>query len=163
MSKQTLEYEVPEVRYKPDLELLQRYHDFSEEILRLALVLLAGYGFLLKEVALHEKLGASFFDRLCNAKWVLVVGLVAIGLAAAGALSHRYFSTDGFEHEIRYLRLTAAADGEHDEALDRLRLRVYERMKCWFKTAWWSLRIGVGALATAAVAVAAAFIATLFG
>ena len=41
--------EVDENRYKPDLELMDRYTAFSAELVRLSLLGIAGLGFYLKE------------------------------------------------------------------------------------------------------------------
>jgi hypothetical protein len=37
-----------------------------------------------------------FFSRLGERHWLLAESLIAIGVSAAGALLHRYVSTDGF-------------------------------------------------------------------
>lgn len=52
MRKRTLDYGVQEPLYKPDLELVTKYQAYSAELLRLALLVLCGYGFLLKEIPL---------------------------------------------------------------------------------------------------------------
>jgi hypothetical protein len=162
--KRTVEYRIEEALYRPDLQLLEKYQSFSQELLRLALLLLAGYGFLLKEVALHEGDGATFFGRMAKAKWLLLVGLVAIGLSAAASLAHRYFSTDGVEHEIRYLRVTAkASEVELNETQGQQQQEAYGRMISWFRAASWSIRISIVALAIASISVTALFMTTVFG
>jgi hypothetical protein len=164
MIKRTVEHPIQEDLYRPDLQLLEKYQSFAEELLRLALLLLAGYGFLLKEVALHEREGATFFRRMAESKWLLVVGLIAIGVSAAGSLAHRYFSTDGVEHEIRYLRLTAQAqEVELTKMQEERRREAYGRMISWFRTASWSIRMSVIALAVASISVIALFMTTVFG
>jgi hypothetical protein len=52
MPKRTLDHQAEESIYKPDLKLLSKYQGNSSELLKLALIFLADYGFLLKEIAL---------------------------------------------------------------------------------------------------------------
>jgi hypothetical protein len=160
MTKRAVEYEIDEKLYRPDLEVLGKYQEFSSEILRLALVLFAGYGFLIKEIVLHTGEHGTFFGRMAATKGLLIIGLVAIGFAVGGSLGHRYFSTDGFEHLIRYLRRAAMAAESNESARAA---EVYERMLGWYRIAWWCFRTSVAALAIGAVSVAVAFLSTLFG
>ena len=161
MAKRTLDYEVPESFYKVDLELLSKYQTYSAELLRLSLLLLAGYGFLLKEFARPD---TKFLARLTCHRWLLFVGLVAVGLSAAAAIAHRYFSTDGFANQVSYYRFSRrlAESSETDRAKVEARalgdyatmLRLYWRSK-------WLLRLSATSLAVAAAATVIAFLVTL--
>src|SRR5437870_10637594 len=96
MEKHTVEYELPESGYKPDVALLDKYHSFSAEILRLALLVLAGIGVLLRPNVLPSLKG--------NSKSWLLIAVIASGLSSAIALAHRYISTEALAYEMSFLR-----------------------------------------------------------
>ncbi len=148
---------VEENCYKADLAILDRYQAFSSEIVRLALLGIAGYGFLLSNVVLKGISGspAAFSDRFFNHPKLLAAGLAFLALSACAALAHRYFSTDCMSHFIRRLRLVqnraspALADGatleidilEEESSLKRDILRCQRLLM----TATVSLGIGMSA------------------
>src|SRR5207237_374481 len=72
--KHSIEYEIGESKYKADLALLDKYHAFSAEILRLALLILAAIGVLLRQDSLSRANG--------TAKECLLVAVIASGFAA---------------------------------------------------------------------------------
>jgi hypothetical protein len=95
---------IDEKRYKPDLDLLDRYLAYSAELLRLALLGLAGYGFLLKELVYSSTPRTDFTDRLFHSRWILICGVICLGVSAALALQHRIFATDSLACIIDHLR-----------------------------------------------------------
>lgn len=94
--------------YKADLAVLDRYQAFSSEMLRLALLGIAGYGFLISNVLFRGDGNGRYpyLDLLAQNRLVLIVGLLALATASATALGHRYFSTDCLTHFVRRLRLS---------------------------------------------------------
>ena len=83
---------IDERRFKPDIDLLDRYLAYSAKLLRLALLRIAGYGFLLKEVFFAS--GADHLSPgLRNTRWYLIGGIVSLGFSAGCALQHRIFAT----------------------------------------------------------------------
>jgi hypothetical protein len=94
--------EIPDTQIKYDFELLDRYQSFSAEVLRLSLIGLGAYAFLLKDA------GNTYFIAIRNApllKWLSVFGLVFFALACAASLVQRYYSSDVMAYHMRYLRL----------------------------------------------------------
>jgi len=91
--------------YEIDLAVLERYQLFAEELLRLSLAALAGYGFLIVNVFLNAnkivQLGSGIAIVTAG---VMGVGAIALTGSAACALGYRYFSTDAFTHHVRRLR-----------------------------------------------------------
>jgi hypothetical protein len=176
MAKRTLEYEVAESLYKADLELLSKYQAYSEELLRLALLFLVGYGFLLKELilpggkpsALLLCFASSGFLRIFG-RAAIVATLLAIVLAAAGALVHRYCSTDGFANSVSYhrfaKRFAEAEAGAQTEERKRLQGRMdseYKTMLMLFHVSTWALRSSAIGLGVATGTTALSFLLTLF-
>ncbi len=102
--------DVGEERYRADFEILDRYQNFSAELLRLSLLALAGYGFLMSDVVFGVRKNAETGDLLFLPAFheragLLVSGAVLLGLCALTSLAHRYFSTDCMSHHIRRVRL----------------------------------------------------------
>ncbi|WP_166921378.1 hypothetical protein [Flavobacterium poyangense] len=99
---------INEDHYKVDFIILEKYQSFSSEILRLSLLGVAIYGFLIANVLFkitdpvtQKKFISSFSDN----KMLLLLGAITLIAAALAALSHRYFSTDCMTHFIRGFRL----------------------------------------------------------
>ena len=93
--------------YKVDLAVLDRYQSFSSELLRLSLLGIAGYGFLITNVVFKVTTSAGqfvFFTPFSQARFVLAGGAITLGVSATTALAHRYFSTDCITHYVRRLR-----------------------------------------------------------
>jgi hypothetical protein len=122
---------VPEEKYKVDLELLKLYQAYSAELLRLSLLGIAGYGFLIKEVLLTDKASNSPFQaRLIESGWLLIIGVVMLGASAAAALAHRYLSTDACACIIDFLRRTnteSPASPVHN--IDRVQKTIHSELK----------------------------------
>lgn len=105
-----------EAAYAADFALLDRYQGFSKELLRIALLGVAVFGFLL------EQFGLAWISPSGR---VLATGsLVLLTLSAGFALAHRYLSSDGMFHHLRLLRLaqrTKTKDTEAKADADRAR------------------------------------------
>ena len=72
-SKSIDDIRLPEDSYKPDFELSKRYQDFAKEIVRFALLGIAGYGFLIEKVIGPE--------HLADMAGGITLTLTVIGLA----------------------------------------------------------------------------------
>lgn len=99
---------LPRESYEIDLEVLDRYQSFSAELLRVSLLGLTGYGFLITTAA-----GSGVAAPIHTVRYSLAIGAVLLAAAAACALGHRYFSTDAIAHHVRRLRLQRFIDEHH--------------------------------------------------
>jgi hypothetical protein len=97
------------VQYEADFAVVEKYQSFSAELLRLSLLGIAGYGFLITNIVLKvtnksdEYLLLKSF-LMSRTTWVLILGAIALGISSAAALGHRYFATDCITHFVRRLR-----------------------------------------------------------
>ncbi|MFL6260062.1 MAG: hypothetical protein ACJ76Y_10145 [Thermoanaerobaculia bacterium] len=119
--------DLPESLFKADFELTDRYQAFSTELVRLALLGIAGYGFLISEVLVKSEGGTSNLSRLAEHPKSLGLGVVLLGLSAALALAHRFFSTGCLARQIKILRTLKRAGNpqwtEQERELDQVLLK----------------------------------------
>jgi hypothetical protein len=112
--------------FKADFEITDKYQAFSGELLRLALLGIAGYGFFIGNVALNNAQASEFYAEVLNQSGLLIAGLTLLALAAAFAVAHRFFSTDCLSHQITILRIlrriTSPDWSEVEKDRDRARL-----------------------------------------
>lgn len=97
-ASQLADVTLPEEAYSADLQVNERAQVFTTEIVRLALLAIAGVGFLMAEPQGGNGL-------VLRPVWLLFVGLLFLGAAVGLALLHRYFSTDCIVCQIAILRL----------------------------------------------------------
>src|SRR6476620_11532067 len=103
--KETNKPLLEELDYKPDFDILDRYINFSYEILRLSLLGISGFGAL---VLFNKE--QTIKDMVTAAGIPLFTSVVFFGVAAAMALSHRFYATDSMSYHIAYLRKKEAAE-----------------------------------------------------
>ena len=129
--------------YKPDIELLERYHAYSAELLRLSLAGLGVIGFLVT-----SKLVTYSAVKIC-----LALSVILFGVSADGALGHRYLSSDGIHHLIKAVRLSKLRN------LDEKRIKDQDsQMKEKYERSWKYLRLSCVSLALGAMAIALGFV-----
>ncbi len=106
-SKYLSDIAIEEDHYKVDFNILDKYQSFSSEILRLSLMGLAVYGFLITDVIFKISKNDKFLflKPFIQHKNLLFSGALILLMAALAALSHRYYSTDCMTHFVRRFRL----------------------------------------------------------
>jgi hypothetical protein len=105
---------IPE--FSDDLVILEKYQSHSAELVRLALLGIAGIGALFG--ARPDQLTLKLTGPV--AKTCFTLALASFGLSAACGVLHRYYSTDAAECLLRRYRLESAAVVD-ELKLDRLR------------------------------------------
>lgn len=114
---------IEESIYKPDLEILNKYQEFSSELLRVSLIGIAAIAFF------YEKHDGHMFSldiiiwTFISVKCMLITSLFFLSLSSFCALMHRYFSTDSVTYMISSLRY---ANAETIEILDLKRKNYYK-------------------------------------
>lgn len=96
---------VDKTRYEADLALLDRYQAFSAELARLSMLGIVSLSYF------SDKLAAKPHEpRLCA--WA---ALMCFGMSVAGALGHRYLSSDGLFYHLHAARLHVGP-GDSDDS-----------------------------------------------
>ena len=94
-----------ESKYKPDFQVLDRYQKYSAELLRLSLLGIAGYGYIIKEVLnVCDAKEIAMRQAVLDYKWMLMCGVVALGMSSGLALAHRGLSSESIAYLIAFLR-----------------------------------------------------------
>jgi len=86
-----------------DLAILQRFQEFSAELLRISLLGISAIGFAVSKVLFPEK-GQSQLIIPVNIKVFLIISLVFFGISASAALYHRYSSADSLSWHLQAMR-----------------------------------------------------------
>jgi|SRR6185312_9833089 len=89
---------------RPDFTLSEHYQDLSKELTRLALLGIAGYGFLIKEVAFQGERTLPFLHGMVNHSILMLGGLLALGVSAAASLRTSQVSTNCIRLQIDIVR-----------------------------------------------------------
>lgn len=159
--------------YEADLAVVDKYQSFSAELLRLSLLGIAGYGFLIANIVLktasptQESVFLQQFSER-GSVWALIVGSASLGFAAVTALGHRYFATDCVTHFVRRVRATkrrtALPDGD-PEHRSLAEIVTHEQLSLERDVGFcrWLLLSSSLFLVAGAVCVALSFAFTLFG
>lgn len=99
---------IKEDNYKVDFIILEKYQSFSSEILRLSLLGLAVYGFLITNVLFKITDNNNNYILIApfsKNKLLFVFAAISLLLASLFALGHRYYSSDCMTHFIRSFRV----------------------------------------------------------
>lgn len=105
--KQLARLEVPEIRYKADLELHDRSQAFSSELLKLALGGIAVVGFLLANFP-ESQLEQGLRDM--PVRVLFSASVVAFALSAAAALLQRFYAAGALFHHLQVIKLLLLGD-----------------------------------------------------
>jgi hypothetical protein len=156
---------LPEDTYKADFQLTDRYQAFSTELIRLSLLGIAGYGFLIANVVLKTD---QNLNKLASQSWMLGAGVIFLGLSTALALAYRFFSTGCLAYQISILRTLTRLDSSHWTAEEREanELRLKRERKEQLRTLRFChrcLMASAASLIAGAICVVYVFAAVLFG
>jgi hypothetical protein len=91
--------DIPDSSWKPDFNVADRYQNFANELMRVTLLVMVGYGFLIKEIVGNTKYKSTelMFPCLCVGGFFLAVSLCLV-------LAHRFFSTDCLYYQVIIMR-----------------------------------------------------------
>jgi hypothetical protein len=95
---------------KRTLEIAGKYQAFSKELVRLSLLGLAVYGFLIK-LGTSER-GNEFFPAMQHNKWLVVSGVVAFAICAGFALLHGFMTSQCLGHQLLISRYFGRLEGD---------------------------------------------------
>jgi hypothetical protein len=156
--------ELEEKTYQAELALLDRYQTFSAEILRIALLGLAAFGYLFKEIILKiDWQKASCLPKV--SKVLMALSIAMFGVSAACALAQRFFSTEAARFFFYALRLESFAKSEDQTLGEGVRCERdgwLQRRKIKLTWSEYLKMFAAGTLGLASSLLAVAFVGLLF-
>lgn len=110
---------IDESIYKPDFEILDRYIQFSSELLRISLVAMARYGTLI----------ITYIKNIKDLQ-TITISMLFFALCSATTLFHRFFASDSMSWYISSIRKSQKGDieGYKEEKSGMMRLLKYSRI-----------------------------------
>ncbi len=147
--------DLPEARYKADLELYDRSQTFSSELLKLALGGIAVIGFLLANFP-KERLEHILDDAAVRI--LFCASVVAFALSVGLALLQRFEAAGAMFHHLHVIKLSSLEDGTAEAEIShhmRIREKKFMQAHALLKSTSWFLVL-------AAVLVSLAFIRMMF-
>jgi len=105
---------VPEQNYKADLELMDRCQAYSAELVRLALLGVAGLGYLFVQLASSKNPLVSLKDPV--AALILFLSILSFLLSTLLGLLHRYNCWEAFWSHVRSIRCIKAEPPRLEDA-----------------------------------------------
>lgn len=148
---------LPPETIERDLTLLERFQEFSAELLRIALVAISALGFAISKVLFPEN-AASTQPLAPSTKYLLIAALIVLGTSAASALVHRYYAVDSMSWHLQALRRSIRnLPGDEEKAQAEYKIRVSR-----FNIAQNAIRVSAASLAIGAFLVVAALVSSLW-
>jgi hypothetical protein len=100
--------ELDEKVYKADFEISSKFQALSKELVRISLLGLGVYGFLLKIATSSE---AKYLEALKPHRYLVLGGTAAFTVCAAGALLHGFLSNQCLGHQLVISRYFGRLEG----------------------------------------------------
>jgi hypothetical protein len=108
--------DVPDTVWKQDFDIADRYQGYANELMRIALLGIAVYGFLIREMLIDKN---ELCQTLLNRNKILVsAGAISLGLSLIVVLAHRFLSTACLYHQVlivRSLKRLSSSDWNEEE------------------------------------------------
>ena len=102
--------EISDTLWKPDFDIADRYQNFANELMRIALLGIAAYGFLIKEVYMKD---VVFQARIIEDIRYFIMGSAALGISLSLALAHRFLSTSCLYYQVLIMRSLKRLENAH--------------------------------------------------
>jgi hypothetical protein len=107
-AKLIADVEIPEEVWKPDFDIVDRYQSFANELMRIDLLAIGGFGFLIKDIVLEKSSKLTF---TCIS--MMIIALVCIILSLAAVLCHRFLSTSCLFYQVIIMRSLKRTENPH--------------------------------------------------
>lgn len=162
-ARQLDDISLDEKDYKADFELTEKYQGFSGELLRLSLLGIGLYGFMMAHAGSETGIGAKLIAQTLKYKEWVAVSIFMFGISSAAALGHGFFATKCLACQVQILKQLKRLECGHWSAAQEVGIRA-DLTKLQGKQKL-VLKIGLACIMTAAVALGlgAVFVSYAFG
>lgn len=114
--------DIPDESWKPDFDVVDRYQSLANEIMRVSLLGIAGYGFLIKECCMKDD---NLKQTLHAYSFILITGIILLGLSLVCVLFYRFYSTDCLYHQILIMRSLKRLENKHWNADEKDQEKIF--------------------------------------
>ena len=142
MNPRIMYADVEERKYKPEIEIFDRWQSFSAELLRLSLLGIAIFGFLYQQIFTDLDPIRNENVPIHLIKLLSQIGVTCFAFSTVCALFYRYGSTEAMLHYLRGLRNPPAQEAE-------LKERNWWLRKCLIFKILSAVSLGIGAVLSA--------------
>lgn len=145
---------IAEDRYRHDLELHDRFQNFGGELLRIASLGLAAFGFILVTKTTEHTIATAMVRESIFLKILFSLSPICFGASMLFALAHRFLASDGLFHHFRAIKLIDLQDEKLADKIkgeEDIRNTKFKRSEKYLHSAGISLAIGALFLAVAFV------------
>jgi|ERR1017187_97678 hypothetical protein len=131
-AKTIADLELDEKMYKPDFEITEKFQGFSKELVRISLLGLGVYGFLIKLGTEEKGTAQKFLMALQQHKFLAGTGVAAFALCAGCALFHGYETARCLAYQLIIARYLNRLEGDRWSPQDKDRFRdvIKEKQRC---------------------------------
>ncbi|MBL6766038.1 MAG: hypothetical protein ISQ14_13875 [Verrucomicrobiae bacterium] len=112
--------EIAEDRYRHDLALHDRFQQFGSELLRIASMGLAAFGFVLLTESSKGTFATEAMQASCFLRLIVSLFPVFFGICIAFSLMHRFLASDGMFHHFRAIKLIDLNNPKDKDHADRI-------------------------------------------
>lgn len=102
--------DIPESSWKADFEIIDRYQNFGNELMRLALLGITGYGFLIHELCIKR---IEYQPILEKASLWVFLGVLFLVVSIVLVLMYRFFSSKCLFCQVQIMRSLKRNENEH--------------------------------------------------
>jgi hypothetical protein len=117
--------------YKPDFEITAKYQAFSNELVRLSLLGLGAYGFLIKLSSGSTENASNFEHAIQRHSILAVCGVLAFAICSVCALMNGFLATKCLSHQLVISRYLGRLEGNRwdDDAKESFRRVIREQQQ----------------------------------
>ena len=145
---------IPEDRYRHDLALHDRFQSFGAELLRIASLGLAAFGFVLVTKSSDKAPAILAITASPTLKCIIALSPIFFGLSIAFALAHRFLASDGMFHHFRAIKLIDLKDPSLHQKIrteEETRNSKFKKSEKFLHAAGWAIGAGASLLTVAFV------------
>src|SRR5215469_6478632 len=110
-AKQLSDLEVPDTIWKADFDIADRYQGFANEIMRIALLGIGGYAFLIKTSLTSSNLFCQ--AQIRDNRVYVILGAISLGLSLILVLTHRFYSAVCLYYQLLIIRSLKRLENTH--------------------------------------------------
>lgn len=107
---------IPDASWKADFDIVDRYQSFANEMMRISLLGIAAYGFLIKEICMKDP---KFYSLLQILRSSVGAGITCLFISLVFSLAHRFLSTDCLYYQVQIMRGLKRLENSHWTDLEK--------------------------------------------